>query len=131
MAWDEFDEQDRNIVSLYLPAPLPSRISSNAVVQEDGDAEWEDESSDDEAAAEESIIAIDRVLNRYQNAVTLAEGDDEFDKREAERLRLKMDEWKRNYYKVSTLHSVQSHLRRGHCSRIWRLIGQDEYIIRR
>lgn len=101
LAWDEFDNQDRNVASLYLPAPPVSTRSADQAIQEDGDGEWEDASSEDDVAAEESIIAIDRVLNRYSSAVTLPEGDDEFDKREAEKLKAKMDEWKQNYYKVS------------------------------
>lgn len=108
LAWDEFDDHDRNVISLYLPAPPVSSSSRQQppVVEEGGggddDGEWEDASSSgDEEAVQESNIAIDRVLNRYLNSTTLDDTDEEFDKREAERLKEKIDEWKKSYYKVS------------------------------
>lgn len=100
VAWDEFNDQDQNVVSLYFPPPpQPARTPPE---NENGDeGEWVD-TSEDEAAIQESNFAVDRVLNRYKQAKTLEEGDDEFDKREAERLKEKMDEWKTTYYRVGS-----------------------------
>lgn len=109
LAWDEFDDHDQNVISFYLPSPPASSSSRRQaqVVEEgegDDEGEWEDASSSgDEEALQESNIAVDRVLNRYLNGTTLDDTDEEFDKREAERLKEKMDEWKKSYYKVSCL----------------------------
>lgn len=121
LAWDEFNELDQNVVSLYFPAPphapnaprgngnngkgkAAEKVNENAEGEDEG--EWTD-TSDDEAAVQESNAAVDRVLNRYQHAKTLEDGDDEFDKREAARLKEKMDEWKRGYYKVCLCLSIK------------------------
>lgn len=94
LTWDEFDEEDQNVVAVYFPAQPPPAPGS-------GDAEGESEdSSEDDEAIQESNAAIDRVLNRYMNAQTIENGEEEFEKREAARLKEKMDEWKQAYYRV-------------------------------
>lgn len=86
IAWDEYDEQDQNLIVLRLPASL-------AESEDEGEqgAEWEDE--DDE----ESKAAIDRVLRKYNQSNVL--DDDGFDDRYETALQQKMDEWKDRYYK--------------------------------
>ncbi|OBZ66144.1 5'-3' exoribonuclease 1 [Grifola frondosa] len=72
LAWDEYDEQDQNLVTWRFP------------------------DEDDE----ESRAAVDRVLNKYEKAKVMEddkEGD--FDRRYEMSLKDKMDEWKRTYYK--------------------------------
>ena len=86
--WDEYDEDDQNLVVLCLPSVLESHI----------DEEGSESDSQDE---EEATAAIDRVLRKYDKREILvenAEGD--FDSREELRLKEKMDEWKRAYYLV-------------------------------
>ena len=63
--------------------------------EDDGDDAWEDE--DDE----ESRAAVDRVLAKYEKA-KVADNDQpgDFDARYEQSMIDKMDEWKRNYYKV-------------------------------
>ena len=98
LTWDDFDEEDQNVVSVYFPAQRPP-----APVLGSGDAEGESEdSSEDDEAIQESNAAIDRVLNRYSNAKTIENGEEEFEIREAARLKEKMDEWKQAYYRVSS-----------------------------
>lgn len=103
LAWDEFDE-DQNVVSLYFP---PRRPPAPVLGSGDDEGESEDSSEDDEAI-QESNAAIDRVLNRYMNAGAVEDGEEEFEKREVARLKEKMDEWKREYYKVSQMQLLLS-----------------------
>lgn len=102
LTWDEFDEEDQNVVSIYFPSqPL------SAPVLESGDVEGEsEESSEDEEAIQESNAAIDRVLDRYMGAKAIEDGEEEFEKREAARLNEKVVEWKRAYYRVSSQRPV-------------------------
>jgi 5'-3' exoribonuclease 1 len=86
LRWDEFDEDDNNLVTWALPGsdldPPPPE---------------DDESSDDE----EAHFAVDRVLNKYERAPVWDENEDGgFDARHARAVREKMDDWKRDYYKV-------------------------------
>jgi 5'-3' exoribonuclease 1 len=111
LTWDEFDDYDQNIVSLYFPE---KRVSSTRLMgeaapdAEDSDDEnaedqWEDTSSEDEVQAAESTAAIDRVLNKYNRASLLDDTeDDNFEVREAQRLQEKIDDWKKGYYQVSS-----------------------------
>jgi len=103
LTWDEYDEYDQNLVTWRFPGeleePLPQgpQDSADAADAETSgeDDEWEDE--DDE----ESRAAVDRVLAKYEKA-KVAEEDKEgdFDARYELSVKEKMDEWKRNYYKV-------------------------------
>lgn len=79
--WDEFDEQDRNLVTLALPDP-------------------DDDEDDDEAAEEEGRKASERVLKKYLSAPVLThEG---FDEREDEKVQDNIRKWKNKYYHVSS-----------------------------
>ncbi|KAI1796936.1 exonuclease II [Ganoderma leucocontextum] len=95
VAWDDYDEEDRNLVTWRFPGelaePFPEKGNGKT---EDNEEEWEDE--DDE----ESRAAVDRVLNKYGKAKVMEddkEGD--FDARYESSIKEKMDEWKRGYYK--------------------------------
>lgn len=95
LAWDGFDDKDHNVVSLYFPQLLAPTEGPDG---DDGDEQWEDVSDEDQ---HESNAAVDRVLNRYSQAKVLDEDrEGGFDAREAQRLKERMDEWKRSYYKV-------------------------------
>lgn len=124
LRFDEFDENDNNILTLTLPGvqeddedggvskneeekEANGTSSSDAEVVEESsggppDSDWEDTSGDDDDADnEESRIAVDRVLNKYDKAPAF---DDEegggFEARHERSIREKMDEWKRGYYQV-------------------------------
>lgn len=106
LTWDEYDEQDQNIVVWRFSGEPPltdEQINDDGVV-EDGDGvddEWEDE--DDE----ESRAAVDRVLARYEKAKVMEDDEDGgFDARYESSVKEKMDEWKRGYYKVCQTHSL-------------------------
>ncbi|CAL1717076.1 unnamed protein product [Somion occarium] len=102
VAWDEYDENDQNLVVWRFPGELDEPLPANgdtaspngeAEVEEDDDA-WEDEED------EESKAAVDRVLGKYEKARVMEddkEGD--FDARYEVSMKEKMDEWKRGYYK--------------------------------
>ena len=94
--WDEYDEQDVNLVTWRFPRTLDDG-EDNEVVEEGGEnSEWEDADED-----EESRAAVDRVLKKYEKAPVAdpdAEGD--FDARYERSIKEKMDEWKRGYYHV-------------------------------
>ena len=102
ITWDEYDEQDQNLVTWRFPGELEEPISengdSNGKAEEDGqddDDAWEDE--DDE----ESRAAVDRVLQKYEKAkVKEDDKEGDFDARYELSIKEKMDEWKRGYYKV-------------------------------
>lgn len=91
LSWDEYDEEDQNLVVLRFPGALESPL-------DEGDSE-----SDSEVEAE-AVAAVDRVLRKYDKAKMLMEDDeDNFDSREELRLKQKMDDWKRAYYLVRGL----------------------------
>ncbi|KAH0832839.1 exonuclease II [Lanmaoa asiatica] len=100
VTWDDYDEEDQNLVTWRLPGlieePMPE-LGSEPNGGED-DEQWEDVSDDED---EESRSAVDRVLNKYGKAPI--RDDDEgggFDARYEKSVIDKMDEWKREYYKV-------------------------------
>ncbi|KAG8953065.1 hypothetical protein FRC04_003012 [Tulasnella sp. 424] len=79
LTWDEYDEEDRNLATLYPPEP---------------DADEEEESEDEEA-----IAAVDRVLRKYERAGLIDRHDTEaFNAREQGRLQERMTAWKEDYY---------------------------------
>lgn len=87
LTWDEYDDQDQNLVSWRFPGSLEEPL----------DGEEESEESDDEGRA-----AVDRVLKKYDKAkVAMNDVSDDFDVRDEQRVKAKMDEWKRTYYWVS------------------------------
>jgi hypothetical protein len=70
---------------------------------DEGDGEWEDveDEDSDDLEDEESRVAVDRVLKKYQKAQVMDDDlDGGFDARHERSVREKMDEWKRGYYKV-------------------------------
>ena len=91
LSWDEYDDEDQNLVVLHLPEVLESPLD---------DEDSESDSPDDE----EATAAVDRVLRKYEKAKMLTENvQDNFDSREELRLKQKMDEWKQAYYWVRCL----------------------------
>ena len=92
LSWDEYDEDDQNLVVLRLPGAFESPLD-----EQDSDSDSQDDA--------EATAAVDRVLKKYDKAKTLMENsEDNFDLREELRLRRKMDDWKRTYYQVRLLH---------------------------
>ena len=121
LRWDEFDEEDVNLVTWRFPGALEESEgdgedksngdqevdvsgevhanAENGVEADGGESEWEDDVED-----EESRAAVDRVLKKYEKAPV--ERDDEgggFDARYERSIKEKMDEWKRDYYRVCSL----------------------------
>ena len=100
VTWDEYDEEDQNLVTWRLPGSMEEPIPEPECVEHNGgedDEQWEDVSDDDE----ESRIAVDRVLKKYENSPV--KDDDEgggFDERHEKSVNNQMDRWKREYYKV-------------------------------
>ncbi|KAG8878601.1 hypothetical protein FRB98_006038, partial [Tulasnella sp. 332] len=84
LAWDEYDDQERNLATLYLPEPEANDVD------EDGDEPWEDEG--------EADAAVDRVLKRYGKLKVL-DGTESFEDMEEARMKDRMDEWKGTYYR--------------------------------
>lgn len=81
LTWDEYDEQDRNLATLYPPESDPE----------------DDEESEDE----EALLAVDRVIRKYDRASLIDRHDDEaFDEREKGKLKERIDAWKQDYYRV-------------------------------
>ena len=87
LSWDEYDDEDQNLVVLRFPGGLESPPDD-----EDSESDSQDEA--------EATAAIDRVLRKWDNARMLAENvEDNYEQ--------KMDEWKRAYYSVRHLsHSL-------------------------
>lgn len=114
--WDEFNENDNNILTWRLPGvleddnieeDLEKSSATNVSIAEDGtegppDSEWED-MSEENGEDEESRTAVDRVLQKYQKAPVFDdEADGGFEARYERSIKEKMDEWKRGYYQVSS-----------------------------
>lgn len=102
VTWDEYDEQDQNLVTWRFPRTLSERYpGENGVVEdeEDDDSAWEDAEDDDEAN-----VAVDRVLKKYEKA-SIADPDagGTFEERYERSIQEKMKEWKRDYYRVSNV----------------------------
>ncbi|EDR12633.1 uncharacterized protein LACBIDRAFT_311238 [Laccaria bicolor S238N-H82] len=96
--WDEFDEEDRNLVTWRFPRALEEEPETG---EQKEHSEWEDE---DEVEDEESKAAVDRVLKKYEKApVEDVDADGTFEERYERFVKEKMDEWKRGYYKVGIL----------------------------
>jgi 5'-3' exoribonuclease 1 len=99
LAWDEYDEDDQNIVTFCPPGTLEEP-------QEDLEDENEDEGEGDEdewvsdEEDEEARNAVDRVLEKYKKAKVVELAGTDFDERYEQALKEKMDEWKRSYYTV-------------------------------
>lgn len=91
--WDEYDDEDQNLVVLRLPD------THDGAAEDGGDDEgpWEDVDSEEDAEAQE---AVDRVLNKYEKAKVVEDEEEDFDVRHERAVQEKMDEWKRNYYRV-------------------------------
>lgn len=101
VTWDEFDEEDRNLVTWRFPRALADEPETSEQKDGEQDSEWEDE---EEGEDEESKAAVDRVLKKYEKApVEDVDADGTFDERYGRSVKEKMDEWKRGYYKVAIL----------------------------
>ena len=62
--------------------------------------------SDESEEDTEADAAVDRVLKKYLNANVVEEEEEDFDTRHDRAIQDKMDEWKRDYYRVSHLNIV-------------------------
>lgn len=101
VTWDEYDEEDQNLVTWHLPGSVEEHIPEPGSEPNGGgdDEQWEDVSDEGD---EESLLAVDRVLKKYEKAPV--KDDDEgggFDARHEKSVNDKMDEWKRGHYMVS------------------------------
>jgi hypothetical protein len=101
VTWDEYDEEDQNLVTWRLPGvidePLTEPAAEHGYGNENSEGEWEDVDEEDE----EGRVAVDRVLKKFDKAPVV--DDDEgggFDARHEQSINDKMAEWKRGYYKV-------------------------------
>jgi 5'-3' exoribonuclease 1 len=55
---------------------------------------------DDDEDDDEESKAVDRVLKKYEKAQVMDDDEGRFDARYERSMKEKMDEWKRDYYKV-------------------------------
>ncbi|KAF5326675.1 hypothetical protein D9619_004005 [Psilocybe cf. subviscida] len=93
--WDEYDEQDVNLVTWRFPRAVDEGTVEEGVVEDSGENSEEWVSEDDA----EAKAAVDRVLKKYEKAqVEDLETQGSFDERHAASVKEKMDEWKRGYY---------------------------------
>ena len=120
LRWDEFDEEDVNLVTWRFPGALEEpeeedksgedqnvdgngEVHANGVEEDGGESGWEDDEDD-----EESRAAVDRVLKKYEKAPVARDDDGGgFDARYERSIKEKMDEWKRDYYKVCSLSPIR------------------------
>lgn len=99
LAWDEYDEDDQNMVTFRLPG-IPEDLQAEpegegAGGEDENEGDWVSDSDDEEARN-----AVDRVLEKYRKAKVLEHASEAFDERYDQVLKEKMDEWKRSYYMV-------------------------------
>ena len=100
VTWDEYDEEDQNLVTLRLPESMEEPVPEPASELDGGEdgEQWEDVEDEDD---EESRLAVDRVLKKYEQAPVKDDNEGGgFDARHEKSVNDKMDEWKRGYYKV-------------------------------
>ncbi|KAI0663830.1 exonuclease II [Cubamyces menziesii] len=99
ITWDEYDDEDQNLVTWRFPGELEEPLPEEAKPATEGEGEGDDDEWEDEDD-EEARAAVDRVLSKYEKAKVMEddkEGD--FDARYEMSIKEKMDEWKRTYYK--------------------------------
>lgn len=97
LRWDEYDDQDQNILTVCFPVPL-------------GPGENSDGSSDDHSDQDddsEGDAAVDRVLSKYSKLRITDADDVDSDEQYERRLVEKMDAWKRDYYRVRDISHYQ------------------------
>lgn len=98
LAWDEYDDDDQNLVTFRLPGTAEEPQADVEEVDAAGENEGDWVSDEDD---EEARNAVDRVLKKYRNAKVLEHATSEdFDDRYEQALKEKMDDWKRSYYMV-------------------------------
>jgi 5'-3' exoribonuclease 1 len=102
LTWDEYDENDQNIVTFSLPGTSEGPQANLEDEHEGDDDEWVSDKEDEEARN-----AVDRVLDKYRKAKVLEHASEDFDDRYEQALQEKMDEWKRSYYMVRPTQMVR------------------------
>ncbi|KAH9063988.1 exonuclease II [Lactarius vividus] len=91
--WDDYNEDDENIVTLVLPRSQEEPEADVVDGEEGNEDDWVSEEEDEEARN-----AVDRTLEKYEKAKVVEHADKDFDQRYEQALEEKMDEWKRSYY---------------------------------
>lgn len=77
LTWDEYDDNDVNLVTFRLP-----------------------EANDSDEEDPESNAAINRVIKKYALMSIISTDPESFDSREEARFQQRLDDWKRTYYRV-------------------------------
>ena len=95
LAWDDYNDDDENIVTFALPRSQEEPEADAVDGEEGNEDDWVSEEEDEEARK-----AVDRVLDKYEKAKVVEHADKDFDQRYELALKEKMDEWKRSYYTV-------------------------------
>jgi 5'-3' exoribonuclease 1 len=107
--WDEADDYGQPLVVLSFDLEGVSEsegeedgaadgVADGVADGEEGDGEegeWESEEADGEGD-----LAIQRVLQKYEKAKVVENTVEDFEESYDQKLKVKMDEWKRRYYKV-------------------------------
>ena len=101
LAWDDYNDDDENIVTFALPRSQEESEADAVDGEEGNEDDWVSEEEDEEARK-----AVDRVLDKYEKAKVEEHADKNFDERYELALKEKMDEWKRSYYTVRRTSSL-------------------------
>ena len=100
--WDELDGYGQPLVVLSFNM---EGVSEDGETEEDAeqedDGEWQSEDEDTEGD-----VAIQRVFSKYDKAKVVENTVEDFEDSYEEKMQVNMDEWKRRYYKVRSIHSV-------------------------
>jgi 5'-3' exoribonuclease 1 len=99
LAWDEYDEDDQNLVTLRPPG-MSEEIQEEQEGGGGGEVEGDEEDWTSDEEDEEARDAVDRVLDKYRKAKVVEPSGADFDERYEQAVKDKMDEWKRSYYMV-------------------------------
>ena len=101
VSWDEYDDQDQNLVTWRLPGAHADDDEVDNDQEVEDDQEGEDESAwVDTEDEEEAKAAVDRVLKKYEK-VNVLDAEGSFNERYERLAKEKMEERKRDYYRVS------------------------------
>lgn len=97
--WDEVDDYGQSLIVLSFHedgAALEGEQTNGEEQDEEQDGDWESD-------AGEADLAIQKVFAKYDKAKVIENTEDDFEQTYEEKLKEKMEDWKKTYYKVSYL----------------------------
>jgi 5'-3' exoribonuclease 1 len=100
LTWDETDDYGQNIIVATFNMEGVSEDGEEEEAEgAEEDGEWSDAAEDQQE--DEGDVAIQRVLTKYDKAKVVENVDENWEDTYEEKMKVKLEEWKKTYYKVS------------------------------